>query len=125
MQIHISSPYNWTIYFEFRKTSQVRALLQHPDIDVNRRNNDRLTCFMLAMQSSIIPPNVSSSSTNSGGNSSSRGASTNQIRDNESSTGLVPPRQEENAQEKLRRLMDLPATDDLEWSRQDRYSYIE
>ena len=38
----------------------------------------------------------------------------------ESATGGVIPRQEENAQEKLRRLMDLPATDDLEWTRQDR-----
>ena len=28
----------------------VRALLAHPEIDVNRRNNDRLTSFMLAMQ---------------------------------------------------------------------------
>ena len=28
----------------------VRALLSHPEIDVNRRNNDRLTSFMLAMQ---------------------------------------------------------------------------
>ncbi len=31
-------------------TVQVRALLEHPEIDVNRRNNDRLTSFMLAMQ---------------------------------------------------------------------------
>ena len=29
----------------------VQFLLEHPDIDVNRRNNDRLTSFMLAMQS--------------------------------------------------------------------------
>ena len=28
----------------------VRALLSHPEVDVNRRNNDRLTSFMLAMQ---------------------------------------------------------------------------
>ncbi len=25
-------------------------LLSHPEVDVNRRNNDRLTSFMLAMQ---------------------------------------------------------------------------
>jgi len=31
-------------------SAQVRALLDHPEIDVNRRNNDRLTSFMLAMQ---------------------------------------------------------------------------
>ena len=80
---------------------------------------------MLAMQSSILPPNVSGSSTNiSGSIGSLRGTSTNQTRDSESFTGLTPPRQEENAQEKLRRLMDLPATDDLEWSRQDRYVNI-
>ena len=77
---------------------------------------------MLAMQSSILPTNISGSSTNVAGSIGSlRGTSTNQMRDSETSTGLTPPRQEENAQEKLRRLMDLPATDDLEWSRQDRY----
>ena len=76
---------------------------------------------MLAMQSSILPPNVAATSVNSVGNiSSSRGASANQLRNSDSSTGITPPRQEENAQEKLRRLMDLPATDDLEWTRQDR-----
>ena len=76
---------------------------------------------MLAMQSSILPPNVAATSVNSVGNiSSSRGASANQLRNADSSTGITPPRQEENAQEKLRRLMDLPATDDLEWTRQDR-----
>ena len=96
-----------------------------PDIDVNRRNNDRLTCFMLAMQSSILPTNISGSSTNVGGSIGSlRGTSTNQMRDSESATGATPPRQEENAQEKLRRLMDLPATDDLEWSRQDRHKNV-
>ena len=76
---------------------------------------------MLAMQSSILPPKVAATSVNSVGNvSSSRGSSANQLRNAESSTGITPPRQEENAQEKLRRLMDLPATDDLEWTRQDR-----
>ena len=105
-------------------------MLQHPDIDVNRRNNDRLTCFMLAMQSSHhLPSNVTSSSSTSTsqstpiGNllSNSRGSSsTNTNRENEPTPGLPMPRQEENAQEKLRRLMDLPATDDLEWTRQDR-----
>jgi hypothetical protein len=95
-------------------------LLQHPEIDVNRRNNDRLTCFMLAMQSSNLPPNVTAgASANSVANiSNSRGLSASQILDNASTIGV--PRQEENAQEKLRRLMDLPATDDLEWTRQDR-----
>ena len=75
---------------------------------------------MLAMQSSNLPHNVTTAtSTNSVGNmSSSRGSSASQIRENESTVGV--PRQEENAQEKLRRLMDLPATDDLEWTRQDR-----
>jgi hypothetical protein len=35
----------------FNKTKkQVRALLDHAELDVNRRNNDRLTSFMLAMQ---------------------------------------------------------------------------
>jgi len=29
---------------------QVKLLLAQPNIDVNRRNNDRLTSFMLAMQ---------------------------------------------------------------------------
>ena len=29
---------------------KVRTLLEHPEVDVNRRNNDRLTSFMLAMQ---------------------------------------------------------------------------
>ena len=91
-------------------------MLQHPEIDVNRRNNDRLTCFMLAMQSSNLPPNVTAGA--SANISNSRGLSASQILDNASTIGV--PRQEENAQEKLRRLMDLPATDDLEWTRQDR-----
>ena len=100
---------------------QVKALLQHPEIDVNRRNNDRLTCFMLAMQSSNLPSNVNSTVGSSfGAMSSSRGSSEIHSRNTESSTGAALPRQEENAQEKLRRLMDLPATDDLEWTRQDR-----
>ena len=95
-------------------------MLQHPEIDVNRRNNDRLTRFMLAMQSSNLPPNVTSgTSANSVGNASNtRGLTASQILDHASTIGV--PRQEENAQEKLRRLMDLPATDDLEWTRQDR-----
>ena len=29
-----------------------------------------------------------------------------------------------NAQEKMRRLMDLPATDDLEWTRHDRWTAL-
>ncbi len=60
---------------------------------------------MLAMQSSNFPTNVASTSGSISGHAPS---------------GVGPPRQEENAQEKLRRLMDLPATDDLEWARQDR-----
>ena len=87
---------------------------------------------MLAMQSSTLPPNVASASNNASGNAlGPRTLSTGQIRPNgssdnisnganTSSTGGVARHQEENAQEKLRRLMDLPATDDLEWTRQDR-----
>ena len=127
---------------------QVRALLEHPDIDVNRRNNDRLTSFMLAMQSGNLPPHVVSTSSGpnalhvgggarGGGGSSShfarfsgRSDSTghqaiggNGNVEDSSSVNVVGAshRPQENAQEKLRRLMDLPATDDLEWSRQDRW----
>ena len=114
---------------------QVRALLEHQDIDVNRRNNDRLTSFMLAMQSSNLHPTVSSTSSavSHAGSSRGSGGANPFLRsvsrsDNSNVSGSSsevtratgPHRHEENAQEKLRRLMDLPATDDLDWTRQDR-----
>ena len=76
---------------------------------------------MLAMQSSNLPSNVNSAVGSSYGDMSrSRGSAEIHSRSVEPSAGAALPRQEENAQEKLRRLMDLPATDDLEWTRQDR-----
>ena len=38
------------MHFECSFILQVKLLLQQPNIDVNRKNNDRLTSFMLAMQ---------------------------------------------------------------------------
>ncbi len=77
---------------------------------MNRRNNDRLTSFMLAMQSDGGPMMMLVGRTSSPAwpgwaeEEGSRRTST----------------QQPNAQEKMRRLMDLPATDDLEWTRHDR-----
>jgi hypothetical protein len=81
---------------------QVRVLLSHSAIDVNRRNNDRLTSFMLAMQ---------------GGGTLVAGGAAWQGWDG---GGGGAEDRSANAQEKMRRLMDLPATDDLEWTRHDR-----
>lgn len=80
----------------------VRALLSHPEIDVNRRNNDRLTSFMLAMQGSRMQV----------------------LGLPLSSAWMGLERHSGNAQEKMRRLMDLPATDDLEWTRHDRWTAL-
>ena len=76
-------------------------LLEQVDLDINRRNNDRLTSFMLAMQSANVPALGTAAA------------------------ATPPPgSRTENAQDKLRRLMDLPATDDLEWTRQDRWTAL-
>ena len=73
----------------FQCLLQVRVLLEQVDLDINRRNNDRLTSFMLAMQ------------TTSGANHASNSAS---------QPGSSGPNQQlqsrpENAQDRLRRLM--------------------
>nr|ACO12369.1 E3 ubiquitin-protein ligase SINAT3 [Lepeophtheirus salmonis] len=66
----------------------VKVILDHPSVDINRSNNDRLTSFMLAMQ---------------GGNEGHG----------------------RNVREKMKRLMDLPATtDDLEWTRHDHWTAL-
>ena len=65
--------------------------------DVNRWNNDRLTSFMLAMQGGPLIGHVDSSW--SGWDSST-------------------------THDKLRRLMDLPGTEDLEHSRHDRWTAL-
>ncbi len=71
-------------------------LLSHPGVDVNRRNNDRLTSFMLAMQTGA------SGSVWAGWGVGSA-----------------------NAQEKLRRLMDVAAdNDNLEDTRHDRWTAL-
>ena len=69
---------------------QVKLLLEQPNIDVNRRNNDRLTSFMLAMQGGPLIGPVDDSW--AGWDSST-------------------------THEKLRRLMDLSGTVELENSR--------
>ncbi|XP_059094962.1 uncharacterized protein LOC131889792 isoform X2 [Tigriopus californicus] len=79
---------------------QVRYLLTRPDIDVNRCNNDRLTSFMLAMQGGALIGKSSESSWPGWENQGS------------------------NAHEKMKRLIDLPATDDLEWTRHDRWTAL-
>ena len=63
---------------------QVKLLLQQSNIDVNRRNNDRLTSFMLAMQGGPLIGPIDTSW--SGWESCN------------------------NTHDKLRRLMDLPAS---------------
>eukprot|EP00094_Tigriopus_californicus_P001767 TCALIF_01709-PA protein Name:"Similar to siah1 E3 ubiquitin-protein ligase Siah1 (Danio rerio)" AED:0.10 eAED:0.16 QI:124/0.5/0.33/1/0.5/0.66/3/0/499 len=78
----------------------VRYLLTRPDIDVNRCNNDRLTSFMLAMQGGALIGKSSESSWPGWENQGS------------------------NAHEKMKRLIDLPATDDLEWTRHDRFLFF-
>jgi hypothetical protein len=76
---------------------QVKLLLDQPNIDVNRRNNDRLTSFMLAMHGGpLIGPLDSSWS---GWDSST-------------------------THDKLRRLVDLPASSELEMSRHDRWTAL-
>ena len=54
-------------FFLIRSTVQVRLLLSHPAIDVNRRNNDRLTSFMLAMQGGQAPAMLLRNSTDNDG----------------------------------------------------------
>ena len=73
---------------------QVKLLLEQPNIDVNRRNNDRLTSFMLAMQGGPLIGPVDDSW--AGWDSST-------------------------THEKLRRLMDLSGTVELENSRYSFY----
>ena len=73
---------------------QVKLLLEQPNIDVNRRNNDRLTSFMLAMQGGPLIGPVDDSW--AGWDSST-------------------------THEKLRRLMDLSGTVELENSRYSIY----
>ena len=76
---------------------QVKLILDQPNIDVNRRNNDRLTSFMLAMQGGpLIGPTASS----------------------------WPGWNSCTTHDKLRRLMDLPATMELEMSRHDRWTAL-
>ena len=64
----------------------MKILLQQPNIDVNRRNNDRLTSFMLAMQGGPLIGPIDTSW--SGWDTC-------------------------NTHDKLRRLMDLPASMEL------------
>lgn len=92
-------------------------LLSHPDLDINRRNNDRLTSFMLAMQGG---PLIGLGSHSRDISSSSNAAATDQV--HAQWPGWVSEGAGTNAQEKMKRLMDLPATDDLEWTRHDRYN---
>ena len=73
---------------------QVKLLLEQPNIDVNRRNNDRLTSFMLAMQGGPLIGPVDDSW--AGWDSST-------------------------THDKLRRLMDLSGTVELENSRYSFY----
>ncbi len=99
----------------------MRLLLSHPEVDVNRRNNDRLTSFMLAMQSGCGPMGPLGPL---GGRR--RKAGRGSRRAEAAWPGWGTPSgssgsSSANAQEKMRRLMDLPATDDLEWTRQDRW----
>ena len=76
---------------------QVKLILDQPNVDVNRRNNDRLTSFMLAMQGGpLIGPTDSS----------------------------WPGWNSCTTHDKLRRLMDLPATMELEMSRHDRWTAL-
>ena len=63
----------------------VTLLLSQPGVCVNIRNNDRLTCFMLAMQVG---------------------------RDASSWTG--------SGQKKLKKMMDMPALSEVDWTRNDR-----
>ena len=83
---------------------QVRVLLGQIDLDINRRNNDRLTSFMLAMQSN----NVISAS-----NQATGPPATNSTPAMSSSSGANPQTRPENAQDKLRRLMVGGAVSDL------------
>lgn len=76
----------------------VKTLLEHPNIDVNRKNNDRLTSFMLAMQGGPLIGHLEASWPGWGSDA--------------------------NAREKMRHLMDLPATDDLEWGHHDRWTAL-
>ena len=96
----------------------MRALLEQPDIDVNRRNNDRLTSFMLAMHTQggggpllLMMGASSRTSSSAAGRHGAAAKVWPGWQDDDGDT---------NAQEKMRRLMDLPATDDLEWTRHDR-----
>merc|ERR1711963_512238 len=75
----------------------VKLLLQQPNIDVNRKNNDRLTSFMLAMQGGPLIGPIDTSW--SGWDAC-------------------------NTHDKLRRLMDLPASIELELSRHDRWTSL-
>ncbi len=93
--------------------STVRLLLRHPAIDVNRRNNDRLTSFMLAMQ----PVQGSAGGGSGGGGGAAWGGWQQESGGEHSGHGA-------NAQEKMRRLMDLPATDDLEYTRHDKWTAL-
>ena len=72
-------------------------LLDQPNVDVNRRNNDRLTSFMLAMQGGpLIGPTDSS----------------------------WPGWNSCTTHDKLRRLMDLPASMELQADRHDRWTAL-
>ena len=67
----------------------VSLLLSQPGVCVNIRNNDRLTCFMLAMQVG---------------------------RDASGWTG--------SGQKQLRRMMDMPALSEVDWTRNDRWTVL-
>ena len=74
-----------------------KLLLEQPATCVNIRNNDRLTTFMLAMQVGRDPGGWTNGGSRASGSSGS-------------------------GQEQLRKMMDLPALNEMDWARNDKWT---